>query len=98
MPFYKRLLAADGMDHKERRLIVLSLGGSVPVRDIWVKAGLKPSRITSDPMGALVREISDHAPELIVLDGPGKRLGIWRGWLDPPQEDEVLQLFLEKRD
>jgi hypothetical protein len=92
LPFYKRILAADGMDGKRNRIIVMSTDGVVPVSKILESAGFKPHLLVSYPRMRKLPEISDQAPELVVVDAAGKVLGTWRGRLTAAEETEVLRL------
>jgi hypothetical protein len=93
VPFYKQLLTV--MDSERTRMIVLSTDGVVPVHKVLVAAELKPHRLVSYPRMSKLREISDDAPELTVLDASGKSLGTWRGRLSALEEAEVLKLIGE---
>ena len=73
VPFYKRLLSTNGMDGKRNRFIVLSTDGVVPVEGVLTKAGFKPHAIISYPRQSKLRELSDQAPELVILDAAGSR-------------------------
>jgi hypothetical protein len=83
------------MDGERTRMVILSTDGVVPVHKALVAAELKPHRLISYPRMSKLREISDDAPELAVLDASGRSLGTWRGRLSALEEAEVLKLVAE---
>ena len=93
LPFYKRLLSANGMDGKRNRFVVLSTDGVAPVTVVLERAGFKPHAVISYPRQSKLRELSDQAPELVILDASGRPLRTWRGRLSSTQETEVLELL-----
>ena len=88
--FYKHLMTLDEMDGAERKLIVVSTNGVVPLAAAIEPRGFKPHRLTSGPgMGQNV----PGAPGpgiLLLLDANGTQRGKWEGPLTPAQQQEVI--------
>ncbi len=88
--FYKQLMEMREMDGVERRLVVVSMNGVVPLAEAIEPRGFKPHRLTSGPgMGRL-----PGAPEpgiLLLLDADGAQKGRWTGQLTTAQQREVIE-------
>ena len=88
--FYKHLMTLDEMDGAERKLIVVSTNGVVPLTAALEPRGFKPHRLTSGPgMGQNV----PGAPEpgvLLLFDANGVQKRRWTGRLTDAQEQEVI--------
>lgn len=91
MPFLKRLMTIRGLDGKAGRLIAIARNGVIPVKALIDEQGFKPHRLTSGPAGAATAVHS--APAVLVLDGAGKRAGLWSGRLTNEQQREVIELI-----
>lgn len=89
--FYKQLMGMQEMDGVERRLVVVSMNGVVPLAEAIEPRGFKPHRLTSGPgMGQRM----PGAPEpgiLLLLDANGAQKGRWTGQLTTAQQREVIE-------
>lgn len=88
--FYRQLMAMPEMDGVERRLVVVSMNGVVPLADAIEPRGFTPHRLTSGPG---MRQSVPGAPEpgvLLLLDASGAQKGRWAGELNAAQQQEVI--------
>lgn len=88
--FYRQLLAAPGMDGKQKRFIVLAADGVWPVGKALDAKSFKPHRLLSYPSTKSPIELPNSAPAILVVDGDGVRLGMWVGRLTTAEQKEVV--------
>lgn len=89
--FYKQIMAMTEMDGIERRFVVVSMNGVVPLAERTEPRGFRPHRLTSGPgMGQSLPGARDPGV-LLLLDAEGAQKGRWAGELSPAQQREVME-------
>lgn len=89
--FYKQLMAMTEMDGVERRLIVVSMNGVVPLAQAIEPRGFTPHRLTSGPgMGQSLPGAAEPGV-LLLFDATGVQKGRWTGELSPAQQREIIE-------
>jgi|SRR5688572_22841631 len=91
LPFYKSLTAAVGKTaDKNPRLVVASTDRPDKMTAYLKANGIQVDQVAAYRLGELK---VPGTPFLMLVDGNGTVTRVWRGWLPPPQETEVLKVL-----
>jgi hypothetical protein len=79
------------MDGVERRFVVVSMNGVVPLAQAMEPRGFKPHRLTSGPGIGQTLPGATGPGILLLLDASGAQKGRWAGELSEAQQREVME-------
>jgi len=89
--FYKQVMGMTEMDGVERRFVVVSMNGVVPLAQAIEPRGFKPHRLTSGPGIGQTLPGATEPGILLLLDASGAPKGRWAGELSEAQQREVME-------
>ena len=88
--FYKEIMTMAEMDGVQRRFVVVSMNGVVPLAEVIEPRGFMPHRLTSGPGMRQSVPGAEEPGVLLLLDAGGAQKGRWAGALSAAQQREVL--------
>jgi len=88
LPFYQRLTtAAQRADDQSMRLVVATTDEAQSMTAYLAAQGISVDEVATVKSGALK---IPGTPSLLLVDAGGTVTKVWRGWLEPEKEQEVL--------
>jgi len=91
LPFYQRLASAARQSGAQSlRLIVATTDEAKPMLAYLKAHGISVDEVASVKPGALK---IPGTPSLLLVDAGGTITHVWRGWLEPKKEEEVLSIL-----